>query len=437
MTPVIYLGLGTNLGDRDANLQAAREALPPQVKVLRASTVHETAPWGYADQPAFLNQVLECETELQPLELLAHLKAIEARLGRTPTFRFGPRLIDLDILFYGEAVVDTPILTIPHPRLHQRAFALAPLAELAPHLKHPRLGKTVQELLDGLSAKETPLPWGTRTFIMGILNVTPDSFSGDGLLAKDDALKTAVELGQRFVAVGADILDIGGESTRPGAQNVSAEEEMARVVPVIRALAGEGLKAILSVDTYKSEVAEAALQAGAQWVNDIWGLRADPHLAQVAAQHNAPVILMHNRLKPASVELQNRLGGRYVGLQYQNLMEDIKKELLESVAIARGADIPEEHIILDPGIGFGKTVEQNLELLNRLDEFRSLGYPLLLGPSRKSFIGYTLNLPPEQRLEGTAAAVAIGIARGADIVRVHDVEAMVRVVRMADAICRR
>jgi dihydropteroate synthase len=212
---------------------------------------------------------------------------------------------------------------------------------------------------------------------------------------------------------------------------------MARVVPVIRALVEEGLKAILSVDTYKSEVAEAALQAGAQWVNDIWGLHADLRLAQVAAQHNAPVILMHNRLKPASVELQNRLGGRYVGLQYQNLMEDIKKELLESVAIARSAGIPEEHIILDPGIGFGKTVEQNLELLNRLDEFRSLGYPLLLGPSRKSFIGYTLNLPPEQRLEGTAAAVAIGIARGADIVRVHDVKAMVRVVRMADAICRR
>jgi dihydropteroate synthase len=171
-------------------------------------------------------------------------------------------------------------------------------------------------------------------------------------------------------------------------------------------------------------------------INDIWGLRADPDLAGVVASHKAAVVLMHNRSKPASVEVHARLGQAYLGAEYQDLLEDVKRELMESVTLARFAGIPDERIILDPGIGFGKKVSQNLELINRLDEIRLLGFPVLLGPSRKSFIGYTLDLPPDQRLEGTAAAVAIGIARGVDIVRVHDVEAMLRVVHMTDAIVR-
>ena len=250
---------------------------------------------------------------------------------------------------------------------------------------------------------------------------------------------TGGALGQarRFLAAGADILDMGGESTRPGSQPVDAEEELRRVLPVIRAIAAEFPDALISIDTYKAAVAEAALQAGASMINDVWGLRADPDLAGVAASHQVPVVLMHNRSKPANVEVRERLGKAYLGAEYQDLLEDVKRELLESVAIARSAGIPDERIILDPGIGFGKTVGQNLELINRLDEIRGLGFPVLLGPSRKSFIGYTLDLPPDQRLEGTAAAVAIGIARGADIVRVHDVEAMLRVARMTDAIVRR
>ncbi len=197
------------------------------------------------------------------------------------------------------------------------------------------------------------------------------------------------------------------------------------------------MNAIISVDTSKASVAQAALEAGAQWINDVWGLRADPDMAGVAARAGVPVVLMHNRSKPADAELQQRLGGRYTGVKYTHLIEEVKTELLESVALAQAAGISDEAIILDPGIGFGKTVEQSLELIDRLDEIRSLGYPVLLGPSRKSFIGYTLNLPPDQRIEGTAAAVAIGIARGADIVRVHDVAGMVRVARMSDAIVRR
>ena len=280
----------------------------------------------------------------------------------------------------------------------------------------------------------TRLDFGTRTFVMGIINLTPDSFSGDGLLGDGELTTAALDQARRFVAAGADILDIGGESTRPGAQQVTVEEEIARIEPVIRALAAADLDVLLSVDTYKAAAAEAALKAGAQWINDVWGLRADPQMAAVAARYRAPVVLMHNRSKPGNADLQQRLGGRYVGMQYDDLIADVSRELLQSVEIALQAGIAREDIILDPGIGFGKTVEQNLMLLNRLDAIKALGYPLLLGPSRKSFIGYTLNLPPDQRLEGTLAACTIGVQRGADILRVHDVEPVVRLARMTDAI---
>ena len=286
------------------------------------------------------------------------------------------------------------------------------------------------------------LTWGERTYVMGILNLTPDSFSGDGLFVPPplSSSLTHEEAGlqeaSRFLAAGADILDIGGESTRPGSQPVAAEEELRRVLPTLRAILADFPDALVSIDTYKSSVAEEALKAGALIVNDVWGLRADPDLASVVARYHAAVVLMHNRSKPANVEVRERLGNAYLGAEYQNLIEDIKRELLGSIEIARAAGIPDTHIILDPGIGFGKTVEQNLELINSLDEIRALGFPVLLGASRKSFIGYTLNLPPDQRQDGTAACVAIGIARGADIVRVHDVEPMLRVARMTDAIVR-
>jgi dihydropteroate synthase len=272
---------------------------------------------------------------------------------------------------------------------------------------------------------------------MGILNITPDSFSGDGLLSASAGLDAAMQQTRRFVEAGVDILDVGGESTRPGSQPVDAPAEIQRVVPIIKQIAAEFPESLISVDTYKASVAEEAIKAGARIVNDVWGLRADPDLARVAARHKAPVILMHNRSKPANAEVQANLGGRYIGMEYTNLLEDVKKELLESANLALAAGIAPENIILDPGIGFGKTVEQNLELLNRLDEIRQLGYPVLLGPSRKSFIGYTLDLPPDQRLEGTAAAISVGIVRGADIIRVHDVEFMSRVARMTDAILRK
>ena len=278
--------------------------------------------------------------------------------------------------------------------------------------------------------------WGERTLVMGIVNITPDSFSGDGLATDDKVVERAVAQGLAFVDEGADILDVGGESTRPGARPLDKSGEIARVLPVIEALRRQ-TDAPISIEPYKAGVARAALDAGADMVNDVWGLQMDPDMAPLVAERGVPLVIMHNRSRPKDAAQEARLGGRYVGVQYDDLLADVCRELSAQVEMAERAGIARDKIIVDPGIGFGKTVEQNLALINRLDTLRALGLPILLGPSRKSFIGYTLDVPPHQRVEGTAAAVCVGIVRGAaDIIRVHDVRVMSRVARMTDAILR-
>jgi len=258
--------------------------------------------------------------------------------------------------------------------------------------------------------------WGRRTYIMGIVNVTPDSFSGDGL----SEIEAAVSQARRFVAEGADIIDVGGESTRPDFEPVSVEEELRRVLPVIGALAGE-LAVPVSIDTYKAEVARGAVAAGARMINDVWGLKRDPELARVAAEAGVPLVITQNQR----------------GAQFHDLLPELIADLRKSMERAREAGVSQDDIIIDPGVGFGKTVDENLEIVRRLSELKALGRPILLGTSRKSFIGQVLDQPVDRRLEGTAATVAIGIANGADIVRVHDVARMVMVARMSDAITRR
>jgi dihydropteroate synthase len=261
--------------------------------------------------------------------------------------------------------------------------------------------------------------WGRRTYVMGVLNVTPDSFSGDGLGLD---VRAAIAQGRRFEEEGADILDVGGESTRPGFEPIAIEEELRRVVPVVRGLAAEtGLP--VSIDTYKPEVAEAAIAAGAHMLNDVWGFRHEgdgERLARLAADTGLPVVAMHNQR----------------GREFHDVVGDLLTGFRESLRVAREAGVAEERIIIDPGFGFGWDEKQNLEILRRLAELRVLGRPLLIGTSRKSTIGKVLDLPAEERLEGTSATVAIAIAHGADIMRVHDVKAMVRVARMTDAIVR-
>jgi len=270
---------------------------------------------------------------------------------------------------------------------------------------------------DTTLCRHTEFRWGERTYIMGILNLSPDSFSGDGL---EDNIESAVEQARRFVAEGADIIDVGGESTRPQAAPISATEELRRIIPAIERLAGE-ISVPISVDTYKSEVASRALAAGANMINDIWGLKRDAALARLAAETGVPIILMSNQRDSA----------------VHDIMSQVISSLKESIELARAAGVARENIIIDPGIGFGKTVEQNLEIMHRLAELKCLGRPILLGTSRKSMIGLVLDLPPEERLQGSLATVAIGIAGGADIVRVHDVGQTVRTARMSDAIVRR
>lgn len=414
------------------------------------SPIYETAPWGKTDQPDFLNICLKGETSLEPAALLEACKTAEKKLGREPGERWGPRLIDIDIIFYGSHIDEGERLTIPHPRLAERAFVLAPLADLAPDFVHPVYGRTVGQMLakvdsstvQRLEGEESQLriprlfEWGKRTYVMGIVNATPDSFSGDGLAGEGDLVSAAVAQAKSFVDSGADIIDIGGESTRPGSEPVSAGEEQERVLPVVEAVR-QAVDVPISIDTYRASIAGEALEAGADWVNDVWGLHMDPEMAGLVAEAGCPVVIMHNRSKPKSVAQEEKLGGRYIGIEYDDLIEDIKRELQESIDLALAAGVLERQIIIDPGIGFGKTVSQNLQLLNEISRFREMGYPILVGSSRKSFIGYTLDLPPEERMEGTAATVAIAIDRGADIVRVHDVKEMVRVARMTDGIVRR
>lgn len=290
-----------------------------------------------------------------------------------------------------------------------------------------KAGSAIKRLLDNLNRlriKELKLgsrhlPLGKRTLIMGILNITPDSFSDGGRFKQ---LESALAQAYRMAEEGADIIDIGGESTRPGHKGISVEEELKRVMPVISALKKDrSFKTPLSIDTTKVSVAEEALKSGVEMLNDIWGLKKDSAIGSVAARFKVPVCLMHNR----------------ADTNYVNLITDILLELETSIHTAQEAGIEENMIIIDPGIGFGKTPQQNLEVMQHLQAFQSLGYPLLLGTSRKSMIGKTLDLPVEQRLEGTAATIAYGISAGADIVRVHDVMEMRRVAMMTDAMIRR
>ena len=261
------------------------------------------------------------------------------------------------------------------------------------------------------------LDYGKRTYIMGILNVTPDSFSDGGDF---DSVEKALKHAKKMVEEGADMIDIGGESTRPGHTYVDSEEEIRRVVPVIKALKKE-ISLPMSIDTYKADVAEEALKLGVEMVNDVWGLRRDENMANVIAKYDAEVCIMHNQ----------------DGTEYdKDIMEAIKDFLNESIKMALDAGVKKEKIVLDPGIGFGKTFEQNLEVLRRLGELRDLGYPILLGTSRKSVIGNVLHLEPKDRVEGTVATTVLGVRDGVDIVRVHDVTENLRAAKMADAIYR-
>ena len=470
MSHTAFIALGSNIGNRAGYLHAALDSMRSYLTIVETSHLYETDPMLVTDQPLFLNAVCKVSTSLTPLELLRAVKETEVALGRTKTIRYGPRVIDLDILFWDDAIVDTPELTIPHLRIPERDFVLAPLLDLDSELRHPRLQVTVRELWQRLQMPVPPrvMPigerlwrWGQGTKVMGILNITPDSFSGDGLAQEPDPVAAALAQASRFVDAGVHILDVGGYSTRPGHDNLPVEEEIKRISPVIRALRN-AVDVPLSIDTFRVDVAEAALEAGATWLNDVSGLRSthqaeeagtskgeDPSrfsplkpvasggMAALSARRRVPLVLMDNRASlrtgpptggapsnpPPSVEPSN------------DIVADVRKELSAALEWARRDGVPRWHRIIDPGIGFGKSPSQHASLISRLDEFQELGYPLLFGCSRKGFLGQMAGgAPADDRLPATIAANAMAVERGAQIVRVHDVRENVQAMRVVDAI---
>jgi dihydropteroate synthase len=359
----------------------------------------------------YLFKVLAWPNEF-PAELSAKFKQLGARF-RPITSNTGYLFADLETL---QELAQSPQLNSPATKI----FA----GELGRFLARQQRGAYV------LPTKPQPLPIGSRALIMGVLNCTPDSFYDGGRFFSPEA---AIAHGQRLAEAGADMIDIGGESTRPkgvyggGAEPVPAEEEKRRVLPVIEALA-KTLDISLSIDTYKAEVAAAAVQAGASLVNDISGFQFDPQMPATVAQLGVPVVIMHTKGSPADMQSNPA---------YENLLDELYLYFEEQIELARAAGIAEDCLIIDPGLGFGKRVQDNYEILRRLPEFRGLGCPILVGPSRKSFVGKALNLPPEQRLEGTAAAVAAAVMNGAHLIRVHDVREMRRVATIAELIAGR
>jgi dihydropteroate synthase len=276
-------------------------------------------------------------------------------------------------------------------------------------------------------AGNTVFRWGDRTYVMGIINITPDSFSGDGLANVESALSQA----RRMVEEGADILDIGGESTRPGFTPVAIQEEIQRVIPAIQQIKSH-VQTPISIDSSKYEVVRQALEAGAAIINDQWGLKSEPRLAELAVNHRVPIILMSNQRDKGGFDAVNKRDTGY----YPDSITEVLSNLRQSINVAISAGVPSENIIVDPGLGFGKTWQFDLEIIRRLEELKALNKPILIGPSRKSFIKMILNVPPSERVEGTAAAVSIGIIKGADLVRVHDVKSIARVCKVTDAIVR-
>ncbi|ORZ36631.1 Dihydropteroate synthase-like protein [Catenaria anguillulae PL171] len=466
-----YLALGTNLGDRAANIHRALRLLTthPTARVIMADTsfLYETPPMYVTDQPAFLNAACKIYTPLAPLALLDVLKEIEAQMGRDLSgnaLRNGPRPIDLDILMYftkgatHQVEISSDRLELPHQRMGEREFVLRPLADIAADVDHPTHFRTISKLLALLvhkhqSADPTYVPihrvlpfplaspaappttwhWAKQTYVMGILNITPDSFSDGGDLF--DSTAVAVAAAQRMVAQGAHLLDIGGQSTRPGANQIGAQAELARVLPVIQAIRAAGILTPLSIDTYHASVARAAVLAGCSLVNDVTGGLGDPDMLRVVAELQVPYCAMHMRGDPQTMASLTKYD--------EGVVPGVARELHARVKAALSAGVHRWNVIVDPGIGFAKNAGQNFVLVSQLGyvcelAFGQGGFPVLVGPSRKRFIGEATGkvANAKERGWGTAAAVAACVAGGADVVRVHDVAEMADVVRVSDRVWR-
>lgn len=460
----VVIALGSNVGDRLHNFKEALKLMRKSgIHITRHASLYETAPAYVTDQPRFLNSAVRADTKLGPHELLAALKRIEKDMGRTDGIRYGPRPIDLDILFYGKFKVRSDILTVPHERIWERPFVMAPLMDLLGtaidsdtvaswHSFSGHSGglnalweKLGGESLIGEEGMYRVMPvanglldWSRRTLVMGILNLTPDSFSDGGNF---QSVKSAVSQARLMISEGADIIDIGAQSTRPMASRISAEEELGRLIPVLEAVMSipEVEGKLISVDTFYSEVALEAVRKGAHIINDISAGKLDASMFKVMAELDVPYVAMHMRGDPSTMQDSENL-------KYDNVCKDISSELYSRVREAEISGIPAWRIIMDPGIGFSKKTEDNLAALTGIPDIReeiskrSLAIshaPILIGPSRKRFLGEICSRPSAvDRDPATIASVTAGVLCGANIVRVHNVKDNLDAVKLCDAILK-
>jgi 2-amino-4-hydroxy-6-hydroxymethyldihydropteridine diphosphokinase/dihydropteroate synthase len=440
--------MGSNVGDRVGTFDRALQMMKSSgVNITRHACLYETAPAYVTDQPRFLNSAIRGTTRLGPHELLKKLKEIEKDIGRTGGIRYGPRPIDLDILLYGKSQIDSETLVVPHERIHERPFVLAPLVDLLGtscddgietswHSLSKCSGgffelwnKLGGESVIGTEGIKRVLPvgnrlldWSERTLIMGILNLTPDSFSDGGNFQQVEA---AISQAKLLISQGADIIDIGAQSTRPFAKKLSPREELERLIPVLDEVTKipEVEGKLLSVDTFYAEVAAEAVKRGVHMINDVSGGQLDPGILKVAAELGVPYVVMHMRGDPSTMQSEKNL-------QYDDVCKEVASELYTRVREAELSGIPLWRIVIDPGIGFSKKCGHNNEIIKGLKSIRSemgkmsLGashVPLLLGPSRKSFLREVCNLSDPVDLDlVTISAVTIGLMNGANIVRVHN-----------------
>lgn len=460
----VVIALGSNVGDRLHNFNEALQLMRKSgIHITRHACLYETAPAYVTDQPNFLNSAVRAVTQLGPHELLGALKKIEKDMGRTDGIRYGPRPIDLDILFYGKQRISSEILMVPHERIWERPFVMAPLMDL--------LGSSIDsdtvscwhsfsnhsdglfdsweklggEPLIGKEGLKRVLPigngfwdWSTRTSVMGILNLTPDSFSDGG---KFQSVEAAISQVRSMISEGADMIDIGAQSTRPMASRISVQQELDRLIPVLEAVLGlpEVEGKIVSVDTFYSEVAEEAVSKGAHIVNDVSAGQLDSNMLKVVADLKVPYIAMHMRGDPSTMQNSENL-------QYDNVCKQVVSELYSKVREAEILGIPAWRMIIDPGLGFSKNCEHNLEILMGLPNIqaeigrKSLALshaPVLIGPSRKKFLGEVCNRPAAtERDAATVASVTAAVLGGANIVRVHNVRDNVDAVKLCDAMLR-
>ncbi|EGC32529.1 hypothetical protein DICPUDRAFT_155477 [Dictyostelium purpureum] len=459
---IVYLAFGSNMGDKYENIVKSFEILKEKVNILETSFMYESGAQYFLEQDSFFNCVCKGSTDLKPQELLVFIKSIEEKMGRDfKMFKNGPRIIDIDIIYYNSQILKIETLEIPHPLMWERDFVLIPLCDIAPNFMHPTLHITSNRMKMNLKPSSIQKifrigkinwRWNKKTFIMGILNVTPDSFVDGG---KYDSVQKSLDQATKLITQGSDIIDIGGQSTYPGAAQITIQEEIDRVVPVIKKIREKYPDIPISIDTYNHQVAKEAILAGCNLINDVSGAMKDPNMFLIAKEYKTPIILNHQqpttqylqqKQNEQNVNANTNQSSQKIDLSNPSVITTLNNFFKERIETATKLGLYRWQLILDPGLGFYKTYEQSIEIIKKGKDLISLGFPVLIGPSRKGFIAQTIakydessngEVPPpnsERRLYGTVACCCIAASWGVNIVRIHDINQIKDSLLISDSI---